>query len=73
MSEEKDADHFVDKEEADSMNAVAEERTAYKRLNFSTLKFTDKNINQDSIEDIIPIKWSKEVLSGKKQIVIKKR
>lgn len=73
MSEEKDADYIVDEKEVDSMNAITEERTAYKRLNFSTLNFMDKKTVKDSIEDITPIKWSEEVLSGEKQVIIKKR
>lgn len=39
MSEEKDADYIVDEKEVDSMNAITEERTAYKRLNFSTINY----------------------------------
>lgn len=72
MSEEKDADYIVDEKEVDSMNAITEERTAYKRLNFSTLNFMGKKTVKDSIEDITPIKWSEEVLSGEKQCIILK-
>lgn len=56
------------------MNAVNMERMGYRRLNFDALNFTsDENINKKDIDDIAPIKWSKEVLTGEKQVVIKKK
>ena len=60
--------------EVDSMNAMAMERNGYKRLNFGTLNFADrKEINEECIEDITPIHWAKEVLSGEKTVIIKKQ
>lgn len=60
--------------EVDSMNATVIERNGYKRLNFGALNFVDKKeINEECMEDITPIHWAKEVLSGEKQVVIKKQ
>lgn len=56
------------------MKVAAIERSGYRRLNFSTLNFSDsKKTVEDSMEDITPIKWSKEVLSGEKKVIIKKQ
>lgn len=63
-----------DEKEVDSMNAVTMERSGYKRLNFGTLNFADrKDINEEFVEDITPIQWKKEVLSGEKKVIIKKQ
>jgi len=70
MSEKKEHDE----KEVDSMNAVAVDRSGYKRLNFGTLNFADtKDINEECIEDITPIQWKKEILSGEKKVIIKKQ
>lgn len=69
MSEEKDWNENINTKGVDSM-----ERAGYKRLDFNSLNFTDeKNESKKPVEDITPIKWSKEVLSGKKQVIIKKK
>lgn len=69
MCEEKKQNGTVDTKEVDSM-----ERAGYKRLDMNSLNFAnDKNVNEKSVEDITPIKWSKEVLSGKKQVIIRKK
>jgi len=63
-----------DEKEVDSMNAVAVERNGYKRLNLGTLNFAEKkDINEEFIEDITPIQWTKEILSGEKKVIIKKQ
>ena len=63
-----------DKKEVDSMNAVSNERIGYKRLNFGTLNFAEKKeVDEENIEEITPIDWVKEVLSGEKQVIIKKQ
>ena len=73
MSKEISA-NIVDEKEVDSMNIAVDERTGYKRLNFNALNFTNnENTKEKNIEDISPIKWSKEVLSGEKQVIIKKK
>ena len=60
--------------EVDSMKTVAAEHSGYKRLNFGTLNFADnKNVIEDSVEDITPIKWAKDVFAGEKQVIIKKQ
>lgn len=55
------------------MKASTMECTGYKRLNFSSLNMTSEKIGDKSVENITPVKWSKEVLSGERQIVIKKK
>ena len=63
---------YYEKED-DSMNTVSMERNGYRRLNFGTLNFSNKNeINEESMENITPIHWAKEVLSGEKKVIIKK-
>lgn len=58
--------------EGDSMNAVA--KSGYKRLNFSTLNFSDKEISSEAaLKDATPITWAKEVLSGEREIIVKKK
>lgn len=69
----KEVNNNNEKKEDDSMNATAIERTGYKRLNFSALNFSENEGTEKKIEEIAPIKWSKEVLSGDKQVLIKKK
>lgn len=58
--------------EGDSMNAVA--KNEYKRLNFSTLNFSDKEISsEEALKDVTPVTWAKEVLSGEREVIIKKK
>lgn len=62
-----------DEKEVDSMNAVVMERSGYKRLNFGALNFADReDVNEECIDDITPIQWTKEILSGEKKVIIKK-
>lgn len=62
------------KKEVDSMDAVTMERNGYKRLNFGTLNFADdKKVDKENMENITPIHWVKEVLTGEKQVIIKKQ
>ncbi|WP_165920870.1 hypothetical protein [Muricomes intestini] len=52
------------------MNNTAE----YKRLDFSKLNFDPTPIStEESLRDITPIKWSKDVLSGKRKITLHKK
>ncbi len=47
-------------------------RKGYKRLNLNTLNFADDSqINKENVE-ATPIQWAKEVLSGDKQVIIKR-
>ncbi|TCS80741.1 hypothetical protein EDD59_105124 [Muricomes intestini] len=58
------------KEEDENMNNTAE----YKRLDFSKLNFDPTPIStEESLRDITPIKWSKDVLSGKRKITLHKK
>lgn len=69
-----DSDKEHVEKEVDSMNAAIMERNEYKRLNFGALNFADsKEVDEECIEDITPIHWAKEVLSGEKTVVIKKQ
>lgn len=64
----------TDEKEVNSMSTITMERNGYKRLNFAGLNFADeKNIDYENMEEITPIRWSKDVLSGEKQVIIKKR
>lgn len=59
-------------EEDDTMN-VTVERQGYKRLDFSKLNFSDKVVTaEEALQDVIPFKWSKDVLQGNKKVIIKK-
>lgn len=53
------------------MNEMNNDRSGYKRLDFSKLKFSSST--EHNIENIVPIDWSKDVLSGKKKVLITKR
>lgn len=56
------------------MDTVHAERNGYKRLDFSKLNFADeKDLNIDSTEVIPPIQWSESVLSGERQVLIKRQ
>lgn len=60
--------------EADSMNAMTMERRGYKRLNFSALNFaSEEQVDKDNVEEVTPVQWVKEVLSGEKKVIIKKQ
>lgn len=55
------------------MNTVVEERTKYRRLNFSNLNFADeKEINKEFVDDISPIHWTKDILLGDRKVIVKK-
>jgi hypothetical protein len=61
------------RKEVDSMDTVAMKHNGYKTINFETLNFSSKeDCENEYREDISPIQWTKEVLTGKKQVVIKK-
>lgn len=50
------------------------ERKGYKRIDFSKIAFDSEPMTtEDSLEDVIPINWSDDVLEGKKKAVIKKQ
>lgn len=60
--------------EVDSMNSVAMKRTGYKKLDFQKVNFAEREeIGEDYMEDVTPIHWTNEVLSGEKTVVIKKQ
>lgn len=64
----------IEEKEADSMMSSTVERKGYRRLNLRSLSFMDnEKIDKENIETVTPIQWSKDVLSGKKQVVIKKQ
>ena len=45
----------------------------YRRLDFSKLKFSENiKSTEEALKDIVPIQWSEEILSGKKQVTITK-
>lgn len=51
------------------MSTITAERNGYKRLNFETLNFADDaEINKETMENITPIHWKKEALTGEKQV-----
>lgn len=42
-----------------------------KKINFAKLAFSDTPLStEDSLKDVIPIPWAKEVLSGAKKAVL---
>jgi len=54
------------------MDTVVKESAGYKRLNFADLNFADeKDVDKESIDDIFPIHWTKNVLLGGKKVIIK--
>ena len=56
------------------MEAVLNDRSNYRRLDMSKLKFSDKTMSmEESLKDIIPIHWSDDVLNGKKKVIISKQ
>lgn len=56
------------------MTTATMERKGYKRLNLSSLNFmSDEQVDKENVEDVTPIQWVKEVLSGEKQVIIKKQ
>lgn len=64
----------IGEKEADSMTTVTMERKDYKRLNIGALNFmSEEQIDKEKVEDVTPIQWVKEVLSGEKQVIIKKQ
>ena len=50
------------------MNRITDDRSEYKRLDFSMLRFS--SAPKQTIENVTPIDWSKDVLSGKKKVLI---
>lgn len=64
----------ISEREVDSMITATMERKGYKRLNIGALNFmSEEQIDKEKVEDITPIQWVKEVLSGEKQVIIKKQ
>ncbi len=53
------------------MNRITDDRSEYKRLDFSMLRFS--SAPKQTIENVTPIDWSKDVLSGKKKVLITNR
>ena len=46
----------------------------YKRLDYSKLKFKPAlTSTQESLKDVIPIPWKKEILEGKRKAVISRQ
>lgn len=49
------------------------EMSDYKRLNFSSLKFSDKTKSlSEALENTSPINWSQDILNGERKVCIKK-
>ena len=47
------------------------DRSGYRRLDFSKLKFKDSPIStEEALKDIEPFNWTQDILCGKKKIVI---
>ena len=64
----------INEKEADSMATTTMERKGYKRLNLGSLNFmSDEQVDKENVEDVTPVQWVKEVLSGEKQVIIKKQ
>ena len=64
----------IGEKEADSMTITTMERKGYKRLNLGSLNFmNDKQVDKENVEDVTPIQWAKQVLTGEKQVIIKKQ
>lgn len=56
------------------MNSVSMKHSGYKKLDFQKVNFAEREeIDEDYMEDITPIHWTNEVLSGEKTVVIKKQ
>jgi hemin uptake protein HemP len=54
------------------MKSMADKRE-YKRLDFSKLNFSDKDITtEEALRDVVPFLWSEEVLQEEKKVIIKK-
>lgn len=69
----KDFQENNDAKEDDSMNTYAVERNGHKRLDLESLNFLEPTqASERDVENITPIQWSEEVLSGKRKVVIKK-
>ena len=67
-------DDIKNKKEDNDMEAVLNDRSDYRRLDMSKLKFSDKTMSmEESLKDIIPIHWSDDVLNGKKKVIISKQ
>lgn len=64
----------MNEKEADSVVSATFERKGYKRLNIGALEFmSEDQVDKEKAEDATPIQWVKEVLSGEKQVIIKKQ
>lgn len=56
----------------ENMDAILD--TGYKRLNINALNFSSKELNsEETLKDSTPIKWAKEILSGEREVIIKKQ
>jgi hypothetical protein len=56
---------------AEFMEATID-RSKYKRLDFSKLKFNEQTISStETLADVSPIMWADEVVQGKKKVIIK--
>lgn len=69
---------MIDKEkvakEDNIMDATVSRDTGYKRLDFSTLNFSDKAMTSEAaLKNVTPMQWSEEVLNGDKKVIIKKQ
>lgn len=54
-------DDIENKKEDNDMEAVLNDRSGYRRLDMSKLKFSDKSMSmEESLKDIVPIHWSGE-------------
>lgn len=72
MGEREGSKGSKNQKEEDTMNAST--TSEYKRLNFSDLNFSDEEISfEEALKDVTPIDWAKEVLSGERKVIIKKK
>lgn len=72
--ESNEIDDIENKMEVNDMEAVLNDRSGYRRLDMSKLKFSDKPMSmEESLKDIVTIHWSDDVLNGKKKVIISKQ
>jgi hypothetical protein len=59
-------------EERDNMNIVTN-ASEYRSLDFSKIKFSSTPMStEESLKDVEPIKWAKDILTGGRKAIIKK-
>lgn len=52
---------------------MSDNKKEYRKLDFSKLTFSDKTMSSsEALKDVIPFEWSDEVLSGEKELIIRK-